>query len=388
MEQKKYKLSFAGIFILNFIFFLSHASINMLPSYLKGLGATNGYIGLFMNITSFMLMGYVLFFGKIANTLPRKPVLIAAHLLFVISMGGSFIFHDNLVLLFMLRITSSISYFFGYTINMNIMYDILPYDKRVRGIAFFGVSGILSNPVGAFIGENVIKHFDGYALFLSGMIIALFVIVWIIVLKIPENIHRNTISEHFITIIKRTNLKSLIFFSFIYGGAFGVIVSFLPNYTTIKLGKPNLSLFFTTFSIVAIFFRIVFYKILEILKYKTLIILSFTTILLSLINLFFLHNDFQLVVTGFLYGIGHSILFPVLSTQFVNSGEEHEKITLNNTFIAVNVAGNVVFAFILGIISDFFGLQTIYGIYGIIIFITLFIAIVIKGYSHSSEEKK
>ena len=109
---------------------------------------------------------------------------------------------------------------------------------------------------------------------------------------------------------------------------------------------------------------------------------------MSLINLFFLHNDFQLVVTGFLYGIGHSILFPVLSTQFVNSGEEHEKITLNNTFIAVNVAGNVVFAFILGIISDFFGLQTIYGIYGIIIFITLFIAIVIKGYSHSSEEKK
>lgn len=373
MTIKNYKITFAGIFILNFLFFLSHTTINMLPPYLKELGASNGYIGLYMNMTSLGLMLYVIVFGKRAALILRKPALIASHLLFAMSMGFSFVFHENLAVLFVLRIISSISYFFGYTINFNVIYDILPYEKRVRGVAFFGVSGILSNPLGAYIGEWIIKSNSGYYLFSAAMFAAVIAVLWICLIPVPENIHRNSLTDDFISIIKRKELRLNLFISIVFGGAFGLLVSFLPNFTMLKLDKANLSYFFTTFAVIAVLFRIFLYKILEVISFKNLMIFSLSSILISFINLIYLRFDYQLILTGILYGMGHSILFPVLSTHFVNSGQEHEKVTLTNTFVAVNVAGTVLFSYLFGAISDFTGLKTVYVVFSFIIVITIFL---------------
>lgn len=371
MLKKDYRPIFAGIFFLNFIFFLSHASVNMLPAYLSSLGASNGYIGLFMNINSFELLLFVILFGGIASRIARKPALVIGHLCFTLSMLAMFAFKDNLFLLFVMRLLSSISYVFGYTIDLNIVYDILPPEKRVRGVAFFGISGIIANPAGAFLGEFAVRHFGGAALFLVGVAVGVLCIFVSLVLMIPENMPSVSSSYNFFEIIKKDNLRSLLIIAFIFGGAYGVMVSFLPNYTQAHLGHPNLSYFFTTFSLVAIIFRIFLAWTMDFFRRKHLMIFSLIMILLSMINLIFLRTDFQLVITGLLYGIGHSILFPLLSTSFVASGGEQDKVILNNVFIAVNVAGVVGFAYALGAVSDYMGIDAIYYIFSLLLCVTL-----------------
>ncbi len=63
---------------------------------------------------------------------------------------------------------------------------------------------------------------------------------------------------------------------------------------------------------------------------------------------------------GFLYGLGHAILYPVLNTIFVNSGRENEKYTLNSIFISFYTMGNFLISGALGYVGDLFGVNSIY----------------------------
>lgn len=378
MKNRHYILPFVGIFFLNFIFFLSHASINMIPDYLNTIGASNSYIGLYMNINSLELLFFVMVLGTVASKLSRKPTLLIAHMSLFISMILSYLFADNLTIMMVLRFLSAVSYIFGYTINLNMIYDILPYEKRFRGVAFFGISGIISNPTGAFIGEWVVSFAGGKGLFLLSAIISAMTVLYVLLLKLPTDTNQDKIQTHFLHIISRKKLRFYIIVAVIFGGAYGVVSSFLPNYTQQMLGKATISGFFTPFAIVAIIYRVFFSWTMDVINKKVLMLISLFFILLSLVNLIFLKHQYQLAITGFLYGIGHSVLFPLLSGCFVNSGGEHEKVSINNAFVAINVAGTIIFAYLSGLVSDFLGLQATYFIYSLIIAITIISFILIK----------
>ena len=56
---------------------------------------------------------------------------------------------------------------------------------------------------------------------------------------------------------------------------------------------------------------------------------------------FFLQSAAMLPLMGVIYGIGHSIMYPLISALFVNSGHDGERLSLNNLFSAVNQFGGI-----------------------------------------------
>jgi MFS family permease len=144
------------------------------------------------------------------------------------------------------------------------------------------------------------------------------------------------------------------------GAMFGICASFIPKYTLEKFGYSNLSFYFFTFSTVAIIGRLFFSRHIDKISKKNLICFSLACMFLSLILLIFLHNREMLLIVGLFHGIGHSIMFPVLSTSFLDHGGVEEKAILNNSFIVFYTTGGVFFSTFLGFVGDAFGTLSIF----------------------------
>ena len=352
--------TFFLVFLINLFFFSAHASLNMLPEYLKNLGAPNSYIGFFMNINSIALMIFVVFFGKYSNKIDKKISLLIGFTIFIVSMILMFIFSNNLTLLLIIKFFSSVSFAFGFTMHTNIIFDIIPKEKRSSSIALFGISGIMSNPIGSFLGEKVIQYLDYKYLFLLGAFFMLLSMSLVLVFKEEHHHHKDKPSLSFWKIVFDKKIIPLLLTAVFFGGIYGVLVSFVPLLTKERLGISVLSIFFIPFSVVAIVPRLFLSHFLDNFPKKHILQIGFTFALFSLVLLLFLKTKTILFVTGILYGLGHSLMFPTFSSEFVNMGKDEEKIIRSNTYITANTFGIIFISTLFGYIGDIFKTETIF----------------------------
>jgi MFS family permease len=361
MIKNKFLVSPAFIFLfaINFIFFSCFTSLNMLPAYLSSIGAGKAFIGFFMNVNSLETVLFVIIFGRYSNMINKKFALIAGFSIFIISLLLMFMFSGNLLVLLCLRIIGSVSYVFGYTLITNIFFEIIPVETRTSSIALFGISGILSNPFGAFLGETVLKGLHPRYLFLLAACLAVTELIMFIFLKIKKNA-ANPESSTLRNVLKIKKIRPFIINAFITGGLFSVFVSFIPRFTLERIGVSTLSLYFVSFSTVAVIGRIFFSGFIDGIERKKMIIIALITMFISLVLMLFLFNKYELLLIGLFHGIGHSIMYPVLNTSVLDCGEDDQKAILNNTFILFYTLGGIVLATVLGFIGDIFDTVSIF----------------------------
>ncbi len=380
MKQNKILTNaFFHLFLINYCFFTSLACFQILPIHLKDIGATNLYIGIFMNLNALELIFIVFFMKKIFNNFSEKSLLIFGFTCSLFSTGLMFLFSNNLITLMILNIFSGFSFVFGFTLLFSRLYDIIPIEKRIGGAAIFGISGIISNPTGAFLGEFFYKNFEAKYIFILSSIFSLIALLLILFLndKVKEKINTNV---NIIKLIHNNNLLILIFFSLILGGAYGIFSSFIPEYTKQKIGITNITIFFTSFAVIASCTRIFLFRFLDRISSKLLIITALISMFISMTGLLFLKYIWELFIIGFLYGISHSILFPTLSTLFVNKAKfEKEKIVFNNIFLMFYNSGLIFFSSILGLASDIFSLFFTFLSMSIIILIGITYGLIMKS---------
>jgi predicted MFS family arabinose efflux permease len=375
----KNKLFYSPLFILlfavNFFFFSCFSSMNMLPAYLSSLGAGKGFIGLFMNINSLEIVIFVLIFGKYSNKINKKLSLVIGFFIFIISMIFMYLFFDNIIILFIFRIISSIAYVFGFTMITNILFEVLPVKIRTGGIALFGISGICSNPFGAFLGEKIIYKYHPKYLFLLAIGLALIELILLFIIKIN---HKSpyTESKTFGIILEKKYLKPLILNTIIIGGLFSIYSSFIPKFTLERLGFSTLSFYFISFSIVAIIGRLFFARSIDWMDRKLLICIALSSIIISLILMIFLFDKYLLLAIGFFHGIGHSILYPVLNTSFLDKGNDEEKAILNNSYIVFYTSGSIFLSTLLGVIGDITNTIAIFIIMTFFVILSMIVTII------------
>lgn len=359
--KRRFYSTFILLFFANLTFFSGHASLNMLPAFLKNsLGASSGYIGFFMNVNSIAMILFVALFGVYSNKIDKKISLLIGFALFIASMAVMFFNPDNLWVLLAARFISAPSYAFGFTMFTNIIFDILPKEKRSSGIALFGISGIMSNPVGAFFGEKVVGIFQYKYLFIMGAFFMFIALVCVLIFKEKEHYHKDKISLTFWKVLSDKRILPYALTAFIFGGVFGVFNSFIPIYTQEIVGSPNLSFFFIPFAIAAIISRIFLTDFLDYFPKRNIIQIGFSFALISLILILFLKTNEFLIIIGIFYGFGHSLMFPTFSSAYVNMGKGEEMIIRSNTYIALNTFGTIAISSIFGLIGDIFGTRYIF----------------------------
>ncbi|HPO50674.1 MAG TPA: MFS transporter [Spirochaetota bacterium] len=351
---------FILIFILNFVCFSSSAALGVIPTFLSSLGAGKTYVGFFMNLSSLEIVFFTIIFGKYLHFLKKKESLFISSIISIFSLFLSFLFSKNLVILMFLRFLSVVPFVFAFSMHTSVIFDIVKKEKRLTALAIFGTSGILSNPAGSFLSEVFSKNFGGSSLFILAMIFVIIYIFLLLFFKEPRSEFHKTHSKSFFHILIRKEILTIIIFASVFGGAFSVYASFIPNFSKERLGTTLLSAYFIPFAATTLFIRFFLSGLLDKIKRAVLIFISYFAIFISSVLILFLDSTFMLVLVGIFYGIGHSVLYPTVGTMFVDSGKPEEKEILNNSFVAAHTFGAVFIAALLGIVGDFGGLVSVF----------------------------
>lgn len=378
-KDRLFTHSFFHLFFTNLFLFLGIASLFILPDHLQNIGANKTYIGFFMNLRALELVIFVVFFGKYSNKINRKLLVLIGLVLFIISSTLMFFFSKDLVILLILNIFASTSFAFGFPLLFSMLYDVIPMTGRRGGAAIYGISGILSSPIGSFLGEKILFYYEPKYLFLLGAFFSIIALILCFFLKERHNEHRGSKSITVWDILKKKELLPLLFISLLHGGAFSVFASFIPNFTKERLGIANLSRFFIAFSFIAVTTRLFFFRVIEKISKKILLSIALTTVTIALTSILFIQAKWQLFIIGFLYGVGHSIMFPTISSAFINLANEKEKIIYNNAFISIYTLGVVSLSTMLGGVGDIFGMMYIFICMGCFTFAGLLTAVFNKN---------
>ena len=351
--------AFVSLFVQNLLAFSGFNAYNVIPDYLASMGASKTYIGLFVNLPALALVALVVPLSRYADAIGRKRLVMAGYAMVLATSAASFAFADDFVALLLLRALGTLFFCVVFTIQTTEAFGLIPRARRVSGMAIYGISGLLSNPLAAFLSERLSAGPGGRWIFLAafgfhaaGLILAL-----------GYRFHepgKSAAPIRMLGLLRRKSLSPLFALTFMLGGAWAVLSTFLANLSRERLGEVNVSLCFVSFSAVAVLIRATLGPAIERRSARLLIALCYALVAASFLMAFGLNSAVILVPIGLLYGAGHSVLFPLLATLFVNAGNDAERLSLNNLFSATNTLGSIVTAVVMGAAADMFGVGAIF----------------------------
>ncbi len=351
--------AFVSLFIQNFLAFSGFNAYSVVPDYLAGLGASKTYIGLFVNLPALALVVLVVPLSRYADAIGRKRLILAGYAAVLATSAASFFFAPDLVALLLLRAFGTLFFCAVFTIQTTEAFGLIPRARRVSGMAIYGISGLLSNPVAAFLSERLLAGPGGRWIFLAAFGFHAAGVALALAYRFHEP-GKAAESVRMLGLMGRRSLAPLFVLTFLLGGAWAVLSTFLANLSRERLGEVNISLCFVSFSAVAVLIRATLGSAMERRSARSLVAGSYALIAAAFLLSFGLRSSALLVPIGVLYGTGHSVLFPLLSTLFVNAGHDGERLSLNNLFSAANTLGGIVTAVVMGAAADLFGIGAIF----------------------------
>ena len=358
---------FIWLFLINFCNFMGINSMNMLPAYLADLGAGISLIGAFNTVPYLVLVVFVVLQLVRGRTYHKLRMLRLGFLFMFIGAAGMFVFRGKLPLMFLFYLLTGFSYATGYTNMFSLMFDIAPADRRRYYSAIFGISGLMTSGAAAAVAQFLYKTVAPHAIFFIPLLCAFAAALFSLRLKSGSFILIEKEDFSFARFSKKSGIGILIFQTLVYGGAFGIFKTFIPAFTETRLGFVDITRLFGFFTLIGIFYRLLFARFMDRFSRRSIQGAGYILFIAAILLLGRMTAAWQLYIIGSLYGLGQSLLFPVVSSEFIRIGEENRS-AYNNIFIALFIAGQTISSTGLGLVAGKFGISVIpYIITGIVL---------------------
>lgn len=339
----------------NLLFFLANSFFILFPLYLKDLGASESYIGLMNSIDKVLVIFGSIYIGTIIHRFDRirflrlgYVVLLAAFCLYL------FIYSISPLVPFV-RLLHGAGFAIAMILGTTIVFESVPPERATEAIGLYGVTGAISNAISPFLGEMLlsrgVSHHSIYII--AVVLIALaFLLTFVMSHLHPVLRDENDVRlDGTLRLFNDDQYRLYSLASFIFGGGFGIIITFLPNFVRTATNL-NFSTFFIVYISVLILIRFTALRSMERADKKSLIAAIFIVGFLMNLAVNWLNSLAMLVSVGILYGITHGVLYPVLNAHLVNLVSNGDRGKSNAVFTALFNGGMMAFAFLGGIIID------------------------------------
>lgn len=355
--MKRYNSIFYYLALANFLFFLGNSLYILLPVYLKNLGATESYIGIMNNVDKIFTIITAVTIGSIMQGRDRIRLLRIGYGILACAFASYLLVTSLTWALLLIRVMHGIGFSVAMILGTSIIFEIVPIKDAAEAIGIYGVTGALSNALSPFFGEMILSygypHQVIFALSVALVLLSLAITFIMPCIDCSDTAGNLPTSKGSLHLLEKPIFLLMALVSIIFGGGFGVIVTYLPNFirTTTSF---NFSYFFIIYISVLIIIRFTFIKQVGRIKRSTL--LTVVLVMGALMNLFmnFLDSIIVLVIVSVMYGITHGILYPVLNTIQVSIVEPHDRGKANALFTASFNGGMMIFALSLGFLIDHF----------------------------------
>jgi len=257
-----------------------------------------------------------------------------------------------------------------FTAVFTYIADIVPEGRLNEGIGIFGITGITGLAVGPIIGETIIRTSGFPTFFLAATGMA--TLGLLLSLPLPESfksVPRESAQSFFSVLIKRRPLTVAVL-AILFGFGLSASGSFISPFAK-EQKLAFISLYYICYSSAAVLTRLFGGKLADRVGEDRII--PYAQILTGggLLTLILLGGNTILVLSGFLSGCGHGLLFPCLNSLAIRN----QPIDIRGKIIGVFTGGIDTGAFVgsimLGYIGEWAGFRALFFAAGLALFMGL-----------------
>ena len=317
--------AFALLLVANFSFFLSFSLYFLLPVFIKDIGGTESDIGQIMSGGGLAALLSIPQVGSLIDKHGRKRFLMLGAFCMIAGNMGYLLVSQMGPLVYFVRILQGASFAFAFTTAGTMAADFLDPARRSWGLGIFGVATLITQAIGPSAAEQIISKWGFVPLFYVGGALALFSTLCAALVPEPKPApvhpdHRGAPVPSYMTVMRRYNLSYPVLLNFTTAAGFGSLIMFLPTYIE-QIGLPNLSPFFVSFSLVAVFLRLTAGSLPDRYGKQRFIIPCAIGYTLCVLATSYLSSMLMLTLIGAGLGIFHGMLYPVLNALVVDRVE-------------------------------------------------------------------
>lgn len=370
------------VFVLFTTFFAAvthNIFISIFPLYVVKIGGNNALAGAM--ITGLVIASTItrLICGSLLDRYGRRKMLIIGGFLFAVN-TIAYNFITDISGLFMLRILNGVSQGIYFGAASTMVADIVPENRLVDGIGYFGIAGSLAAAFAPMIGLEIFQNLGASNLFLFVSFFA--TIGALFTLGIKSDFVAVPASKESKTKIKIPKLSMLIEFSVFIPAIISFFITFgnssVANFLAacgIERGITNISLFFMVNSIAMIMIRLFTGRLTTRYGLSRLIFTGSVLVGIGFVMIAFAHDTAMILISGILCGIGMGITTPLLNAMIFKIASPQRKGVANSTFALFGDIGNGIGATVWGTLSQYSGYTMTYLVSALCIVVAIIIHI-------------
>ncbi|MBN1533155.1 MAG: MFS transporter [Spirochaetes bacterium] len=355
--MKRFSPIFYRLALANFLFFMGNSLFILFPVYLKSLGAPESFIGFMNGIDKIFIIAAAAAIGTLMQGRDPVKLLRLGYCVCAVAFASYMTITEASWLVLPVRMLHGIGFSLSMILGTTIIFGSVKMEDAVEAIGLYGITGAITNALSPFLGETLVAYGCPYRfVFLLAALLVL-ASLGITFFIHPAGGHAPGAPRRASGAVRLLGDRRFLMVSvttLIFGGIFGVIITYLPNYVRASTDY-RFSWFFITYIAVLVAIRFTLLRAVNRTNRSALIMAAFgagvmTCLILNCIRYFPLF-----LMTGVLYGITHGVLYPVMNTVTVSIVPEHDRGGANALFTAFFSGGSMVFSFGLGHLIDYTG---------------------------------
>lgn len=359
--------------------------ISILPIHVVDIGGTNAIAGAM--ITGLVAAGMItkLVSGRLMDLYGRRRILYIGCIMYAINII-LYNFAFDIQTLFVLRIISGISQGLYFGSVATIVADIVPADRLIDGIGYFGIAASLAGAFAPMIGLAIFNSMGSAALFVFASVFAVIAAVLALLVKsnyVPSNLSKIRLNSDtwpegskikdagiFKFIELSIMVPALIAFFIMFGNS--AVSNFLAS-CGVERGIEGISLFFTMSSIAMIIVRLFNGKLASKFGSFRVILVGMILLIAAYIIIAFSYGTALIIVAGILSGLGFGISMPLLNATIYDMVGPERRGVASSTYGLFGDAGNGIGASFWGATSQLGGYTLTYMLSSVCIVISALI---------------
>jgi MFS family permease len=335
------QFSFASVFFI---------LIPTIPVYLSEIGTKEAEIGILVGVLSVASLVFRPIVGRGLLKIPERSFMIAGSLIYVLS-SLAYLIAKPFWPMMIVRVAQGVGWALFATSCLTLITRIIPDSQRGQGLGYFYMAVNTSFAIAPAFGMILINHFKFPVLFL--VCTGLSLVSLYITLKLGRTdevpLETSDRGKNPQPLFSREVLQPAII-SFISNVIWGAVTAFFPLFA-LSHGVGNPGIYFAAVAITLILSRGLGGKMLDILDREKVILPSLICQLAAIVILAFSTTLPFFIVSGVIWGLGSTFLFPSLIAYVVDHASSARAPAIS-TYMAFGDLGSGLGSVIMGIILE------------------------------------
>lgn len=324
----------------NFCMQVTWALFLILSVYIKTLGGNDSQVAAIMGgagVSALVAIPAVAFF---VDRVGRRPFMIAGGLCALIGSAVFIAVPYLSIWMFVARIIQGIGFSLYSNASLTMLADLLPPERRGKGVGLFGLAGNVAIAIGPPIAEALVEATGAYRLvFLLGSLLALGAAIMSFKTVEPKRPMGSLALKPF----RREHawaLREPTAVAVLQGIGFGVLVTFVPAYA--QASGVIFTTFFLAYTSTVVLSRVLGGRLVDAPDRHRLVAPFLVMGAVAVTILAIGAGAATFVVAGVLFGFAHGVLWPVLSALVMDQARvEHRGKSLGIFSLGFSLGANL-----------------------------------------------